>query len=61
MEQHTTQSVERIYNVEQIAEILMCSYRRVLQLIKDGQLEAFKIGTNYRVTKSQLDKFMQGK
>jgi excisionase family DNA binding protein len=53
--------MQKVYTVYEVADILKVSYHRVLRLISDGEVKAFKIGSNYRVTSADLDKFMQGK
>lgn len=41
-------------------EILRITRPTLLKLIKDGKLKATKIGHNYRILKSDLDRFIRG-
>lgn len=50
-----------VYTVEQVAKILQVSEATVRKLIKNGELEAFMVGNQYRVTKEALDRYMHGR
>lgn len=49
-----------VYTVEQVAEILQVSEQTVRKLIKDKQLKAFRVGSQIRVRKEDLDRYMSG-
>jgi excisionase family DNA binding protein len=48
-----------IYTVEQVAEKLQIAVRTVYKLIKSGQLPASKVGSQYRISEEQLERFMK--
>ena len=50
----------KIYTVKEAADKLKVSYRKMLRLIKEGDLEAKKIGKSYRITDNQLRRFLEG-
>ena len=43
-----------ILNVADVADILGVSINTVRKLIKDGSLQAIKVGKRYRITKNKL-------
>lgn len=45
------------YTVGQVAELLQVHWQTILNYIKNGKLEAVKLGKGYRITKEALDKF----
>ena len=47
------------YTVKQVAKILQTGYRTILNEIIEGNLNAFKIGRQYRVTEDQLNNYIQ--
>jgi len=47
------------YSVNEVAKILNISYRTLMRLIKAGSIKAIRIGTQYRVTKQELDKVLE--
>ena len=49
-----------IYTAKEVAEKLKISYRQVLKLINQDNLEAKKLGKSYRITENQLQKFLEG-
>lgn len=51
----------RIYTIEEIAEILKIHRTYVASLIKDKKLAALKIGRFYRIREDQLEKLINGK
>jgi len=51
-------SEQRIYTAEEVARILRINPRTVHRLIKRGELRAFTIGGEYRITQSALEKFI---
>ena len=48
-----------VYTVEEVAKILKVSVATVRRLIKIGELEAFPVGNQYRITQEALDKYMR--
>lgn len=51
----------RIYTIEEIAEILKVHRTYVASLIKSKKLAALKIGRFYRIREDQLEKLIGGK
>lgn len=51
--------MNRLYTVQEVSEILAVGYRKVLDLIALGELNAYKIGINYRIAPYELEKFLQ--
>ncbi|MFW5988136.1 MAG: helix-turn-helix domain-containing protein [bacterium] len=49
-----------VYTAEEVAEVLKISYRKVLDLIKKGELEAKKVGKAYRITDNQIREYLEG-
>lgn len=52
---------QRIYTIDEIAEILKVHRTYVSQLIQDKKLAALKIGRFYRIRQDQLEKLIGGK
>jgi len=52
---------QRIYTIEEIAEILKVHRTYVASLIKANKLAALKIGRFYRIREDQLEKLIGGK
>jgi excisionase family DNA binding protein len=50
-----------VYTVEEISKLLKVSVATVRRLIRIGELEAFPVGNQYRVTQEALDKYMKRK
>lgn len=50
-----------VYTVEEVAKMLRVSVATVRRLIKIGEIEAFSVGNQYRVTQEALDKYMSRK
>lgn len=48
----------RFYTVMEIADMLQVHWQSVLTYIKDGKLEAIKLGRGYRVSETALQKFI---
>lgn len=46
------------YTLEEVSEILKVSVQTVRKLIKTHQLKAFNVGSQIRVKKEELDRFM---
>ena len=53
--------MEKIYTLEELAQILTVTRRTLYNYIKSGKLKALKVGKRWRVTQKQLDDFLQCK
>lgn len=51
---------DMVYTVEQVAEILQVSVQTVRKLIREKKLKSFRVGTQIRVRKEDLDLYMSG-
>ena len=51
--------MQKIYKAEEIAKKLNISYRKVLELIKEGKLDCLDMGKK-RITQDQFDKYLRG-
>lgn len=47
------------FTVEEVARMLKLHWQTVLTYIKTGKLHAVKMGKGYRITKEDLDKFIE--
>jgi excisionase family DNA binding protein len=52
--------VNGIYDTFQIAEKLHVNPNTVRQLIRRGELKAFRVGWHYRITDDALNEFVKG-
>ena len=52
---------QKLLTVKEVAQELRVSEKRVLNWIKSGQLTALDLGKDYRIYRSDLDKFIQEK
>lgn len=50
---------EQYYTIEEVAKMLKVVYLTVYRWIQDGKLTSLKAGKQYRIKKSDLDKFME--
>lgn len=50
---------QTIYTVKEVAEMLKVHFQTILAYIKDGKLMAMKIGKGYRISKKDLDDFLE--
>jgi len=50
--------MDKLYSVKIVAEQLSIGYRKVLDLIAFGNIEAYKIGGEYRVSAYSLHKYL---
>lgn len=50
---------QTIYTVKEVAEMLKVHFQTILAYIKDGKLKAMKIGKGYRISKKDLDDFLE--
>lgn len=48
-----------VYTTEEVADMLRVSPSMIRSLIRKKELPALKIGSEYRITKEDLDKFLQ--
>lgn len=48
-----------LYTLDDLENILKVSRRTLFRVIKDGKLQAVKIGRTWRVTQESLDAFLQ--
>jgi len=53
--------METILTTEQVAEHLQVHWQTVLKYIKLKQLPAMKVGKGYRVSKHDLERFLEGR
>lgn len=48
-----------IYSLKEIQDLLQVSRRTLYNWIKDGKLQTFKAGREWRVTRQALDSFLE--
>ncbi|MEV2277544.1 helix-turn-helix domain-containing protein [Nocardiopsis sp. NPDC049922] len=48
---------DRLYSVEQVAELLGLHVRTIRNYVRDGRLNAVRIGKQYRIAQSDLEAF----
>lgn len=48
---------EKSYTVKELSDILNVSDKTVRKLLNDGDLKGFKVGKNWRVKPSELEKY----
>ena len=51
-------NVERVYTLQQAADILQVSLETIRRYVRNGKLKAARIGKAYRVTETQLKAFL---
>ena len=51
---------DKLYNIKMLSKYLMVSRETVLKLIKEGELKAVKVGREWRVLESALNKYLRG-
>lgn len=49
---------KKYYTVQEIADLLKLHWQSVLTYIKNGELEAVKLGKGYRISQQALDTFI---
>lgn len=59
IDKNNMETNEIIYTIDEVAKMLRVSYLTVYRWIQAGKLPAIKAGKQYRITKSQLDKFLE--
>lgn len=50
---------ERAYTPDEVAQIFQISKHTVYELIKRGELKAFKIGNKMRIEHAELERFKE--
>lgn len=50
---------QKIYNVEEAANLLRLSYRTIIRLIKKGNIRAAKLGRQYRISQDEIQRLLQ--
>lgn len=55
----TSMPEEQYYSIEEVAKMLKVAYLTVYRWVQGDKLNAFKAGKQYRISKKDLDKFMQ--
>ncbi len=48
----------KFYTVQEVADLLKLHWQSVLTYIKNGELEALKLGKGYRISQKALDTFI---
>lgn len=51
--------IDRLYTTDQVAKLLQIHPLTVLKYINSGKLRAVKLGRVYRVTETNLQKFLE--
>lgn len=49
----------KVFTLDELAEILTISKRSLYRFIKNGRLKGVRIGKAWRVTQAQLDDFLE--
>lgn len=49
---------DRLLTVEEVADLMRVSNMTVYRLIKAGQLGAIRVGKNYRIRSSDVDRYL---
>ena len=50
--------MEKLLTIEEVAEFLNLEYKSVYRLVRNGELPAARIGRVYRVSRSDLDAYL---
>ena len=50
----------RLYTLTELESIIGVTHRTLLTYVKDGKLKAIRIGNKWRVSKENLERFLQG-
>ncbi len=53
--------IEKLYNVDEVAEELQLNKQTVLRFIREKKLKAIKVGRTYRIKEIFLDEFLADK
>ena len=49
---------DRLLTVSEVADLMRVSNMTVYRLIKSGQLKALRVGKNYRIRESEVDRYL---
>lgn len=49
-----------VYTIQEVADMLKVDHKVVRQAIKDGELDAFRVGRQWRITVHALQRYMAG-
>jgi excisionase family DNA binding protein len=49
---------DRLLTVGEVADVMRVSNMTVYRLIKSGQLAAIRVGKNYRIRESEVDRYL---
>jgi excisionase family DNA binding protein len=52
-------SNERYYTIEEVAKLLRVHKRTIMRFIEAGQLHAIHVGRQYRISHSDLQKYLR--
>lgn len=52
---------EQYYSIEEVASMLKVAYLTVYRWIQAGKLKAIKAGKQYRITETNIKKFVESK
>ena len=55
-----TKTKKEVYSLHELEELLQVTQRSLYNFIKEGRLEAFKVGREWRVSSEALEKFTKG-
>ena len=50
----------KCYELQEVADILGVHYQTIRNLIKNGKINATRIGRNYMITEQNLQKYING-
>lgn len=50
---------DRLLTVGEVADVMRVSNMTVYRLIKSGQIGAIRVGKNYRIRESEVDRYLQ--
>jgi excisionase family DNA binding protein len=56
----TKTATKEVYSLHELEELLQVTQRSLYNFIKEGRLEAFKVGREWRVSSEALEKFTKG-
>ena len=54
----TNMTEEKYYTIEEVSKMLKVVYLTVYRWIQNDKLKAYKAGKQYRISKTDLDKFI---
>ena len=52
--------IEPLLTVGEVAQLMRVSNMTVYRLIKSGQLSAIRVGKNYRIRRTDIDRYLTG-